>query len=151
MRMTAALLSVLCMQGCALVGQIEELGALCADGEDNDGDEITDCEELTCFFHEACRCGNGLTEEGEECDFGPFNSDTEADRCRTDCSLPTCGDSIVDSFEECDDLNAVPNDGCSELCLVEYCGDGVVNNGQEQCDDGNQQSGDTCSESCVAE
>ncbi|MEZ4440657.1 MAG: DUF4215 domain-containing protein [Polyangiaceae bacterium] len=33
-------------------------------------------------------------------------------RCRTDCSLPRCGDGIVDPGEICDDGNVVDGDGC---------------------------------------
>jgi len=43
-----------------------------------------------------------------------------------------CGDGLVNlDFEECDDGNNEPGDGCSpscrvEFCPVEFCGDGVV-------------------------
>lgn len=65
-----------------------------------------------------------------------------------------CGDNIINSGEECDDGNALGNDGCSSICEVEYgyscvgqpsvceitafCGDGIINNGE------------TC-ETCVAD
>jgi cysteine-rich repeat protein len=149
-RLIASLWVVLQLS-CGLVGRIEELGSLCTDGEDNDGDGTTDCEEITCFFNDACRCGNGLPQPEEECDFGPLNSDTDPDLCRTDCTLPHCGDAVQDSFEFCDDGNTQSNDGCSESCEEEYCGDGVVNGQVEQCDDGNLKSGDACDELCQLE
>jgi len=34
-----------------------------------------------------------------------------------------CGDGIIDAGEECDDGNAIPNDGCSIYCETEYCRD----------------------------
>src|SRR5690606_2902662 len=40
--------------------------------------------------------------------------------------------------------NADSNDGCSSVCAVEYCGDGIINNITEQCDDRNDLSGDGC-------
>jgi len=49
------------------------------------------------------RCGNGVQEGGEDCDLGLMSSDTEPNRCRTNCRLPTCGDSVTDRNEECDD------------------------------------------------
>ena len=37
-------------------------------------------------------------------------------RCRTDCTVPRCGDGIVDGGEICDDGNATDGDGCSDAC-----------------------------------
>ena len=62
-----------------------------------------------------------------------------------------CGDNTVDALEECDDGNTAGNDGCSPVCLFEFCGDGVTNNGTEECDDGNTTAGDGCDASCVTE
>lgn len=50
-----------------------------------------------------------------------------------------CGDAILNGNElcayACDDGNLLDNDGCSAQCLVEYCGDGVVQPGMgEVCD-----------------
>jgi cysteine-rich repeat protein len=83
--------------------------------------------------------------------------------------------------EECDDGNTLSDDGCSNFCVLEICGDGVVNNGEvcdtggdtgscdndctfpacgdgtlneaaaEQCDDGNTLSGDGCATTCQFE
>ncbi|MEE2959587.1 MAG: hypothetical protein VYA34_02500, partial [Myxococcota bacterium] len=36
----------------------------------------------------AQQCGNGIQETIEQCDDGANNSDTEANRCRTNCTLP---------------------------------------------------------------
>ncbi|MBL8744071.1 MAG: DUF4215 domain-containing protein, partial [Myxococcales bacterium] len=36
--------------------------------------------------------------------------------CRTDCTIPTCGDGLFDAGEVCDDGNNVSGDGCSADC-----------------------------------
>ena len=36
--------------------------------------------------------------------------------CRTDCTVPTCGDGIWDAGEACDDGNTVGGDGCAADC-----------------------------------
>lgn len=82
----------------------------------------------------------------EECDEGDDNAD-EPDRCRLDCRLPTCGDGIIDSDEECDDGNDVDNDGCNNRCQLPQCGDGVTQGGEE-CDDGNDNDLDGCRNNC---
>ena len=49
-------------------------------------------------------CGDGFVFAGiEACDDGPLNSDSASGACRTDCSLPYCGDGVVDvaNGEEC--------------------------------------------------
>jgi cysteine-rich repeat protein len=62
-------------------------------------------------------------------------------------------------FEECDDGNGAPGDGCGVSCAVEpgyscpepgrpckvaVCGDGIPDYPIEQCDDGNTVAGDGC-------
>jgi cysteine-rich repeat protein len=65
-------------------------------------------------------CGDNVVNEQEECDDGAENSDTSPNACRTNCSLPMCGDSVVDNLtEECDDGNYWNRDGCSETCIIE--------------------------------
>ncbi|MCC7070766.1 MAG: DUF4215 domain-containing protein [Deltaproteobacteria bacterium] len=83
-----------------------------------------------------------------------FNSRTSTayqPRLIIDVSGP-CGDGIIDPLngEGCDDGNTAPNDGCSELCDDERCGDGVVQP-WEGCDDGNAMPGDGCNWSCELE
>ncbi len=54
--------------------------------------------------------------------------------------------------EECDDGNADNEDGCSNTCLEEGCGDGVLQVLLgEECDDGNLDAEDGCSDVCVEE
>lgn len=47
-------------------------------------------------------CGDGVVAGIELCDDGPSNSDSRPDACRTDCTLPRCGDRVVDAGEEVD-------------------------------------------------
>jgi cysteine-rich repeat protein len=94
-------------------------------------------------------CGNGVLEDGEQCDEGAANSDSEPDACRTDCRVAHCADGVVDpgAGEECDDgnQNAQEPNACRETCVLPSCGDGVQDQG-EPCDDGNAMWGDSCFE-----
>jgi len=93
-------------------------------------------------------CGNGVTDEGEECDGG---NDVPGDGCDENCVLEVCGNGVLQAGagETCDDGNTMDGDGCGAGCLVE-CGDGDMDAGEE-CDDGNTASGDMCSADCLAE
>ena len=72
-------------------------------------------------------CGNGVVEQGEECDDG--NSTTEA------CDYGQRGCQVCDR-------------NCSEISgQVSYCGDGVIQAGEE-CDDGNTNDNDACRNTC---
>lgn len=103
-------------------------------------------------FPSAPVCGNGILQEGELCDDGVANSDTAPDACRTDCTLPFCGDGTADTGrgEQCDDGNASDLDGCTPDCVLEFCGDGIVNDvPNETCDDGNSNPNDPCTDECA--
>jgi len=83
-------------------------------------------------------CGNGLVDEGEECDDGANAGGYGA--CAATCLLDAhCGDGFIDAgFEDCD-LGVARNDGSYEGCTPECahagsCGDGVVD-AEEECDD----------------
>jgi fibro-slime domain-containing protein len=76
----------------------------------------------------------------------------------------TCGNSMLDPGEKCDDGNKTGGDGCTPLCQIEkgwvcptvgqpcmrndICGDGILT-APEACDDGNTNSGDGCSGDCL--
>ena len=90
-------------------------------------------------------CGNGVLEDGEQCDDGNRLSE---DGCESDCTItPFCGDHIVSDGEECDDGNRVTEvciygehtcTVCSDTCqlqegITQFCGDNVIN-GLEECD-----------------
>ncbi len=61
-------------------------------------------------------CGNGVREEGEQCDDGG-----ESATCDSDCTVAMCGDGTVNETagEECDDGGTAPGDGCDENCQSE--------------------------------
>ncbi len=67
------------------------------------GLEASSSGEETDSGRPTAECGNGVLERGEACDDGEGNSDTLADACRTSCALPTCGDAVIDSEEDCDE------------------------------------------------
>jgi cysteine-rich repeat protein len=52
-------------------------------------------------------------------------------------------------FDQCDDGNLLDNDGCNGSCVIEFCGDRIVQAGLgEKCDDGNQVNTDSCKNNC---
>ncbi|RME28932.1 MAG: DUF4215 domain-containing protein [Deltaproteobacteria bacterium] len=122
----------------------------------------------------SARCGDGICEEGEECEFDPdpgapdicclpncgctperplvdceLYDDTGNYSCRIDSCREGCGDGNLDPGEACDDgpdnSNTLP-DHCRKSCRLPWCGDGVVDTGEE-CDDGGRNS-DTVPDSC---
>ncbi|MEL7370585.1 MAG: CARDB domain-containing protein, partial [Myxococcota bacterium] len=69
---------------------------------------------------------------------------------QTEIATVFCGNGVVDAGEACDDGNFVSGDGCTATCVVEFCGDGIINNGgTEICDDGNTAPFDGCSPACM--
>ncbi len=97
----------------------------------------------------ADRCGDGVLDEGEQCDDG---NRCGGDGCSAWCSLDTSsglspGNGIRERWEGCDDGNLVNGDGCSSTATPEHCGNGTVEAGEE-CDDGNDVDDDGCSNAC---
>ena len=82
----------------------------------------------------------------------------------TNINALVCGNTVVQSGEDCDDGNTVSCDGCSASCHHEtladtvdcglnysyICGNSIVETG-EYCDDGNDVSCDGCSATCQHE
>lgn len=76
-------------------------------------------------------CGDGIVDEGEDCDEGG-----QAPSCNADCTVATCGDSIVNALagEDCDEGGMTA--ACDSDCTFAGCGDGVINPlAGEACDD----------------
>ena len=120
----------------------------CGDGEDNDGDGVSDCADTECLLDPICLpCGDGVLDDAESCDDG--NRD-DGDGCSSSCRIDECGNDRLDTGEECDDGNLRAGDGCNDRCQVDFCGDGVQQP-REECDDGNLLPRDGCSPRCRIE
>ena len=100
-------------------GCIDEI---CDNDIDDDGDGDTNCDDDECVAHAVCQCGDGEPDTGEACDEGDLNNDRAPNMCREDCTIPFCGDTVVD-----------PNN--------QYAGAPVAH---EQCD-----GGDNCNTDCT--
>jgi cysteine-rich repeat protein len=129
-----------CTNACAL--------SICGDGVVGPGEGCDDGNQVDT---DSCRntctpttCGDGELQVSEACDDGG-----ESAECNADCSKSKCGDNVVNSSagETCDDGNNEDDDGCSGLCTLEVCGDGIVQ-GEETCDDGDVVDADACSAVC---
>jgi cysteine-rich repeat protein len=135
-----------CRTTCVPAGcgdNILDPGEACDDGNRAAGDGCA----ATCRKIELC--GDGALDVGaEQCDEGPNNSDTIADRCRTNCTRPRCGDGTEDDGEECDDGNVANGDTCDSNCTRPRCGNQIVGLGEE-CDDGNTFDTDACLPNCI--
>jgi len=68
---------------------------------------------------DGCLCGNGVLDNGEECDDGAGNVVEGA--CTATCTSNVCGDGMVGlgDGEACDDGNLDNGDGCSAICVAE--------------------------------
>lgn len=111
----------------------------CGDGFCTNGEDYETCS-VDC---PSPACGDAVCGAGEDCY-----------SCETDCGActPLCGDGLAQGSEECDDGNTTSGDGCSDVCVVEFCGDGLTQAGiGEQCDDGNDVPDDGCTALCQTE
>lgn len=119
----------------------------CDEGADNrpTGTEYGGCADCTWLP----RCGDGITQTPwEACDDA---NDDDSDMCTSECTIPTCGDGIVQESngEECDDGNSKDEDSCLSTCIAATCGDGIVWKGEEKCDDANTSNTDACLNTCT--
>ncbi len=127
------------------VCMVNTLGQDCGnvpDDEDRPAAE-GDCSEGMCVDGTASQRNRA---DGIACD---NQSGVPGDYCREGvCIDPVCGDEWKGSLEECDDGNTDGGDGCSSDCLLEFCGNQEIDDG-EQCDDGrNGDDLDGCLDFC---
>ncbi len=134
-------------------------------GEECDGSGLPGCTEVCLLDCTCIECGNGRIDPTEECDGGNLGGATCESlqlasgtlSCSENCFFdttacldpePTCGNSIPDPGEECDDGNDIDTDGCRNDCTLGFCGDDIVDLG-EQCDGDNFFChGGTCLQTC---
>ena len=127
-----SLLTVKCPAG-DLVGLFPGLSSICAVyGDTTTATGIASCgiERVECRL---CRIVDTAYGLDRDCDL--YDDNTANGSC------PDCGNTVVDAGEGCDDGNEVSGDGCTALCVDEFCGDGSINdNGTEVCDNGGANS-----------
>ena len=113
-------------------GDSEETGGESGEtGGDTGGDTGSESGESGSDSGGAGICGDGVVDDGEECDDG---NDDDTDDCVGECAWATCGDGFVHATDEaCDDHNLVEDDGCDNECrtpgtlLWSLVTDGAVN------------------------
>lgn len=111
-----------------------------------------DCSEIV----EGCGCGDGIVQRNEVCDnaepgegggegIGPYY-------CNLNCTeiIGSCGDTRHQDNEACDDGNNNGRYGyCNSTCSGRtYCGDGIVQHGNEECDWADPEEDSYCSSDC---
>lgn len=158
----------LCLRDCSCFFFNPEI---CNNGQDDDGDGDTDCEDSDCIFDDpACvDCGDGSCGEGESCpgdcrvevhcgDGADNDGDGKLDCADEDCAGD--GNCVPLPGEICD--NGADDDGdgdtdcadeeCSEVqvCSNPTCGNGIIDMG-EQCEQDSDcpYAGQTCHSNCL--
>ncbi len=138
-----------------------DAGEACDDGNAINGDGCDDDCTLTCEVDADCDngdpCNGAETCDMNVCAVGVLPADGTVDcdaggmtgSCYSGlCSPPNCGNSMVDTGEDCDDgRNGIQTDGCRDDCAYtcsddSECDDGDACNGTETCDD----TAHTCTE-----
>ena len=140
--------------------------AECANGkldpaETCEGDPLPEgCDPASCTVQAGYACSpEPPTDEPEE-----TGGVVEPPAWMSTCMLlPTCGNSIVEDGETCDDGDTFADDGCSDTCQIEEgwactgmpsecekCGDGFIDPG-EDCDGGIDlgMASPGCTETCL--
>ena len=72
--------------------------------------------------------GDGVGEVCDNCPKypNPDQKDSDGDGFGDFCDSLTCGNGKIDAFEECDDGNTTPGDGCTSNCQAEYISPGSI-------------------------
>jgi len=110
-------------------------------GESTTVGPLDDSGDETGLIETLAECGDGMLQDGEECDDGELNAETGACLPMT-CRLNVCRDGFHNpSQEECDDGNAINSDECSNDCTIARCGDTIVQASRgETCDQGSNNA-----------
>jgi len=90
-------------------------------------------------------CGDGVVDDGEDCDDGG-----ESKTCNADCSPAACGDGKLNAAagEDCDDGGESKT--CDADCSAAECGDGQVNAAAGEVCDGQAPANASCDACAVA-
>ncbi len=137
----------------------EQYKEICGNGVDDDGNALKDCDDPVCAAHENCKsipkCGNGILDNGEDCDGNAFLSDKNQCvmwsnaynsgnvACNPDCTInydkctliqeEICDNKVDDDgngLVDCKDPACLSDDVCND---VPKCGNNVLDEG-EDCD-----------------
>ncbi len=110
----------------------DDVGEICDNGVDDDGDGLADCDDPLCDMDEACQpvCGDGVAEGDEVCDTNDLAGNTCASEGFDDGDLACnatcdgfddsacydyfCGDDAAEGTEECDGVD-LANTTCEDL------------------------------------
>jgi len=116
----------------------------CSDGNDDDEDGLTDCQDPDCSGNAACTCADGwcgdvCCDEGEVCCNGVCWAEHECcNNGNVPCSTECCNDQCCSSTDVCcNDDTCCPSESCcsggTEVCPTECCDDVCCDQGQECC------------------
>jgi cysteine-rich repeat protein len=95
----------------------------------------------------AAFCGNGVVEPGEQCDDGNDLAVDGCDACVIHAGPELGAGADAPAPTQPDSLSDRPGEDTGDLAPAAFCGNGVVEPG-EQCDDGNDLAADGC-DACV--
>lgn len=127
---------VSCGADCLFVADCSD--SLCGDGVRDDGEECDGVAGITDPIHQKCESCN-IVDIPPACGNGVVDGTEECDGgtdCRATCMLVKCGDGIQDAGEACDKGTASDTGECLSTCQIAECGDGFIRNGVEECDNG---------------
>jgi cysteine-rich repeat protein len=134
-----------------------QYGEQCDFGTITNGTAGSNCA-ATCQIITPAQCGDGKVDASEECDDGNLR---DFDGCSAQCRVETgeCGDGVLQRGfgEQCDlgARNGLTGALCDATChrlTPPRCGDGAVNDSNEQCDLGSQNrntQGSLCLKNCL--